>query len=81
MSYIPRVKLDLAHLPREISVAPATWAAALGPVVRQSEHVSGGHFAAWEVPGAIVQDLRAMFCLGGPCFGIVPGKDGYECGT
>lgn len=77
MSYIPRVKLGLAHLPREISVVPATWTAALGPVVRQSEHASGGHFAAWEVPDAIVQDLHAMFCRGGPCFRIVPDRDGY----
>ncbi|KAJ5115287.1 hypothetical protein NUU61_001046 [Penicillium alfredii] len=75
--YIPRVKLGLAHLPREISVVPTTWAAALGPVVWQSEHVQGGHFAAWEVPDVIVKDLRAMFSKGGPCYQIVLGRDGY----
>lgn len=68
MSYIPQVKVGLAYLPREISVVPATWAAALGPVVRQSEHASGGHFAAWEVPDVIVQDPCAMFCRGRPLF-------------
>lgn len=45
--------------------------------VYQSEHGKGGHFAAWEMPEAIVGDLRNMFGRGGPCFGIVEGKDGY----
>ncbi|CEJ56659.1 hypothetical protein PMG11_02860 [Penicillium brasilianum] len=76
-SYIPDVKLGLVHLPREISVVPSTWAAALGPVVRQSEHTHGGHFAAWEVPDAIVQDLWAMFGEGGPCYGVVLNRNGY----
>lgn len=76
MSYIPRVQLGIAHLPREIETVPNTWAATLGPVVLQSEHSSGGHFAAWEVPQAIVQDLRAMFGKQGPCFGVIPGQSG-----
>lgn len=77
MSYIPQVKLGLAHLPREISIVPSTWAVGLGPVVWQSEHTKGGHFAAWEVPDVIVQDLNAMFGRGGPCFKAVPDKDGF----
>lgn len=76
-SYVPEVKLGLVHLPREISVVPSTWAAALGPVVRQSERTHGGHFAAWEVPDAIIEDLRAMFSEGGPCYGVVPDRNGY----
>ncbi|KAJ6179688.1 hypothetical protein N7519_010149 [Penicillium mononematosum] len=77
ISYVPRVKLGIAHLPREISIIPCSWAAGLGPVVQQKEHSRGGHFAAWEVPDSIVQDLRAMFSKNGPCYGIISGKDGY----
>lgn len=75
--YIPHVKLGVAHLPREISIVPTIWAAALGPVVRQSEHARGGHFATWEVPNVVIEDLQAMFGRGGPCYEVVPGKDGY----
>ncbi|OGE47555.1 hypothetical protein PENARI_c041G05642 [Penicillium arizonense] len=77
IEYIPHVKLGIAHLPCEISVVPSTWAAGLGPVVRQSEHADGGHFAAWEVPETIVQDLRAMFNKDGPCYQVVLGHGGY----
>lgn len=77
MTYIPRVKLGVAHLPREISAIPNTWAAALGPVVLQSEHSHGGHFAAWEVPEVIVQDLQAISGKNGPCFEAVSRRSGY----
>ncbi|KAJ6169152.1 hypothetical protein N7497_001995 [Penicillium chrysogenum] len=77
ISYVPRVKLGIAHLPREISIIPCSWAARLGPVVQQKEYSRGGHFAAWEVPDSIIQDLRAMFSKNGPCYGIISGKDGY----
>ena len=76
--WIPHVKLGLAHFPREINVVPLTWGHTLGPVCYQSEHERGGHFAAWEVPGAIAGDLMNMFGRGGSCFGIVDGKNGYE---
>lgn len=75
--WIPHVKLGISHFPREISVVPDSWAATLGPVVQQTEHESGGHFAAWEQPESIVGDLRKMFGKGGPCYGVVKGKDGY----
>lgn len=75
--WIPHVKLGVAHFPREITVVPKTWAQTLGPVVFQSEHEKGGHFAAWERPEAIVEDLRKMFGKGGPCYGVIPGKSGY----
>jgi len=58
--WIPKVKLGVAHFPRETTVVPGTWAETLGPVVWQSEHGKGGHFATWECPEAIVGDLRGM---------------------
>ncbi|KAJ5093123.1 hypothetical protein N7456_008984 [Penicillium angulare] len=77
IGHIPDVKVGFVHLPREISVVPRTWAAAMGPVVQQTEYDHGGHFAAWEVPEVIVRDLRNMFGKGGPCYGIIAERDGY----
>lgn len=77
LGYVPHVKLGIAHLPREISIVPSSWAAVLGDVVLESEHASGGHFAAWEVPHVIVEDLRAMFRRDGPCYRAVADGDGY----
>ncbi|KAL9080937.1 MAG: hypothetical protein Q9157_000437 [Trypethelium eluteriae] len=76
-SWIPHVKVGMAHFPREISVVPKTWAATLGPVVYHSEHERGGHFAAWERPDVIASDLHKMFGKGGPCYGVVTGRAGY----
>lgn len=58
-------------------MVPRTWAATLGPVVYQSDHDKGGHFAAWEQPEAVVSDLQNMFGKSGPCYGIVAGKNGF----
>ena len=49
----------------------------IGPLVYESDNDKGGHFAAWERPDVISGDLKKMFGKGGPCFGIVEGKDGY----
>lgn len=37
----------------------------------------GGHFAAYERPDVITDDLQKMFGKNGPCFEIVTGKSGY----
>lgn len=47
-------------------------------LVFQSEHDSGGHFAAYEKPQELANDLRKMFARGGPAFGAVPVKNGYK---
>ncbi|KAF8654611.1 hypothetical protein AX16_003523 [Volvariella volvacea WC 439] len=47
-------------------------------VVFESQHDSGGHFAAHEKPQALVGDLRKMFGKGGPAYGVVEGKGGYD---
>jgi len=49
-------------------------------LVFESEHESGGHFAAHEKPEELVGDLRRMFGRGGGAFGVVKGKDGYAPG-
>ena len=77
-AWIPNVKLGLAHFPRELGVVPKLWGRTLGPVVHESVHDSGGHFAAWEKPEAIARDLNEMFKRGGPCGGIVKGANGYD---
>jgi len=46
--------------------------------VFESEYESGGHFAAWERPEAVVKDLRKMFGKSGGAYGVVAEKDGYE---
>ncbi|OAK98900.1 alpha/beta-hydrolase [Phaeosphaeriaceae sp. SRC1lsM3a] len=75
--WVDRVKLGLAHFPRELSVVPRIWGKTLGPVVHESENDKGGHFAAWERPDVIVDDLQKMFGKGGRCYKIVPSKSGY----
>lgn len=49
----------------------------LGPLVHESVHDKGGHFAAHERPDVIVADLQKLFGRNGPCYGIVPEKPGY----
>jgi len=76
-TWIDRVKLGVAHFPREITVVPRVWAKTLGPLVHESVHDKGGHFAAHERPDVIVADLQKLFGRNGPCYGIVPEKPGY----
>jgi hypothetical protein len=76
--WIPHVKLGFAFFPKELAVVPKTWARTLGPVAYESENDHGGHFAAWEQPGVIAGDLKAMFAKNGPCYSIVKGASGYD---
>ncbi|EAU86115.1 epoxide hydrolase [Coprinopsis cinerea okayama7 len=67
-----------SYFPKELLPFPIKWFSwSLPNLVFESEHEFGGHFAAYEVPGALVGDLRKMFGKGGPAFAIVPGKTGY----
>jgi pimeloyl-ACP methyl ester carboxylesterase len=48
--------------PDDICPAPRSWAEKAYPkLVYYRRHPKGGHFAAWEQPQAIVDDLRAGF--------------------
>ncbi|KAF8890004.1 Alpha/Beta hydrolase protein [Gymnopilus junonius] len=69
-SYFPK---EIVCLPRRIARSSDN----CSYVVFESEHESGGHFAAHEKPQELVGDLRKMFGKAGPAFGVVPGKTGY----
>jgi hypothetical protein len=75
--WIPGVKVGVGSFVRDLNVLPKSWTRGLGPLVWHSVNEKGGHFATWEVPEAVVRDLRGMFGKGGPCFGIVEGKNGF----
>jgi hypothetical protein len=47
-------------------------------VVFESVHESGGHFAAYERPKELVEDLRKMFGKGGPAFAVVTSHNGFK---
>lgn len=76
--YTPGVKLGYSHFPRDLAVLPKTWIHTLGDIVFERDHKDGGHFAAWERPEQLVQDLRDMFGKGGGAFGCVKGASGYS---
>lgn len=69
--------LGLAYFPKEVGNAPRAWTQTLGPVVHISESDRGGHFAAWERPDVIADDLNMMFGKDGGASGVVKGKSGY----
>lgn len=49
--------------PKDLVTAPREWAARFYNVRQFSEQPRGGHFPAWEAPGAYAQDLR-LFARG-----------------
>jgi len=61
LKYNPNVKLGLSTFPRDIIVSPWCYRQTLGPVVFDKVHGEGGHFAAYEKPELLVNDLRDMF--------------------
>ncbi|KAF2238210.1 alpha/beta-hydrolase [Viridothelium virens] len=75
--WIPHAKVGLLYCPKELDPSPRTWGRTLGHVVHEKELEHGGHFAAWEHPEELAGALNEMFGRNGPCFGIVPGRNGY----
>lgn len=76
--YASGVPFGLARFPKELRVYPKSWAHNLGPFVHYSDNPRGGHFAATEQPQVIAKDLIQMMQRGGPCFGVVRGRSGYD---
>ncbi|KAI1875465.1 hypothetical protein JX265_004523 [Neoarthrinium moseri] len=64
-------KVGLGIFPKDIFMPPKPWTHQLGKVIYQKNHRSGGHFAAWERPEAIIGDLREMFGEKGGARGAV----------
>jgi hypothetical protein len=54
------------------------WTRRLGRIVFERRHDRGGHFAAYEQPAALVQDLREMFKKDGSAYAAVARKTGYD---
>jgi len=50
-----------AVFPKEINIPPRRWVEARYNLTRWTEMPRGGHFAALEQPGLLVEDLRAFF--------------------
>ena len=71
------VPIGIARFSNDLILLPKLWNYTMGPIVLQSEYDSGGHFAAWERPDAIIKDLHTMFGEGGSAYGCVTGKSGY----
>jgi pimeloyl-ACP methyl ester carboxylesterase len=74
--YMP-APLGVTQFPADLVGMPRMFLRTLGNVVFERWAAKGGHFAAWEAPEELVQDLRVMFGTGGGAYGVVKGKDGY----
>ncbi|KAH8101792.1 alpha/beta-hydrolase [Cristinia sonorae] len=55
------VPLGISYFPKEIIPVPKLWTRTIGNVVFDFQHEAGGHFAAYERPEDLVDDLRSMF--------------------
>jgi hypothetical protein len=77
ISWIPKVKYGLAYFPKDIYAVPKTWGRTLGNIVHESNSKSGGHFAAWEAPESMANNLQNMFGRKGGAYDVVKGRSGY----
>ncbi|KAM0468248.1 hypothetical protein ACHAP7_011077 [Fusarium lateritium] len=55
--YIPTVRLGVSLFPKDLKVPPDSWIKELGSVVYLNRQKKGGHFAAYERPEDLMQDL------------------------
>lgn len=57
-----KIPVAVSAFPDEIYTAPKNWAEkAYGKLIYYNKPVKGGHFAAWEQPQLLTEDLRAAF--------------------
>ena len=65
------VPLGTTRFANDSLLLPLLWNHGLGPIVYESKYDRGGHFAAWERPDAIINDLRTMFARKGPAYKFI----------
>lgn len=53
-----RRPLGYSWFPKEIAPIPKAWVATVGDLVWHKQHDKGGHFAALERPGDLLQDIE-----------------------
>jgi hypothetical protein len=53
--------MGASAFPKELGIAPRSWAKTLGNVVFWREHSRGGHFAAYEKPEELSSDLIEFY--------------------
>ncbi|KAH8664356.1 Alpha/Beta hydrolase protein [Xylariales sp. PMI_506] len=75
--YLEKVKIGCSQFPKELYVVPTLWNKTLGELVLNKKYDRGGHFAAFECPNELANDLREMFGRNGGAHGVVDGKTGY----
>lgn len=69
--YFAPVPLGFSIFPFDLLLPPTSWAHTLGPVVFAKRHEDGGHFAAYERPEKLAEDLQIMFGKSGGAEGVV----------
>jgi hypothetical protein len=56
------IPVAVSAFPDEIDLCPRSWAEAAYPkLIYYKKHDKGGHFAAWEQPQLLSEDVRAGF--------------------
>ncbi|KAF9476533.1 alpha/beta-hydrolase [Pholiota conissans] len=70
------IPMGYSHFPGEIFNVPRLWTRTPN-LVFEVEHDAGGHFASYERPKELVDDLRRMFGRRGPTYNIIKGKSGF----
>jgi pimeloyl-ACP methyl ester carboxylesterase len=60
--HIPTLPVAVTEFPAEIYRAPRSWGEkAFGNLIYWNEVDKGGHFAAWEQPQLLSEEVRAAF--------------------
>ncbi|CAG9985792.1 unnamed protein product [Clonostachys byssicola] len=69
--YVHGVPLGVSLFPKDLKIPPDSWIREMGPVIFLNRQTSGGHFAAYERPEGLVQDVREMFRREGPLEDVI----------